>query len=253
MKKKPETLEIAIQAAQIGAKVGLKYFDKPIEVKLKEDQTVVTHADLEAEEAIKKFILSKDSRAEFLAEESGNNTHSNSFWIIDPIDGTRCYVRGIPFWCSLVTHVEKGTVKSTACYFPVMRDGLLFGEKGKGAFCGEKRLHVSKVSELKNAYLTFGSIRHFKDKTHLLKVIDSINGVRGYEPTYGSCLLTEGKVDVGIDVFAYSWDSAPFKIMIEEAGGMITQTDGSPWSLTSRGFIATNGILHNEVTRLYNG
>jgi len=252
MDKKSEELEIAIEAVRTGARIGLKYFDKPIEVYFKKDQTVVTHADVEAEEEIKKFILSKDSKAEFLAEESGNNVHSDTFWIIDPIDGTRCYVRGIPFWCSLITYVEKGKVKLAVCYFPVMKDGLYFGEKDKGAFCGEKCLYVSQVSNLQNAYLTFGSIRHFKDKSHLLKVIDSINGVRGYEPTYGSCLITEGKVDIGIDVFAYSWDSAPFKLMIEEAGGKITHTDGSPWTLEGRGFIATNGILHDEVIQLYN-
>lgn len=252
MTKQSNALQIAIEASKIGARIGLQYFDKPIEVKLKEDQTVVTHVDIEAEDAIKSFILKHDSKAEFLAEESGNNTSTDTFWIIDPIDGSRCYVRGIPFWCTLITYFEKGQVKLTSCYFPLMKDGHLVGERGKGAYCGEKRLHVSQVSNLSESYLTFGSIRHFKDKTHLLKVIDSINGVRGYEPTYGSCLLTQGKVDINIDVFAYAWDSAPFKVLIEEAGGKITQTDGSPWTIQGRGFIATNGILHDPVISLYN-
>ncbi len=252
MIKKSEELEIAIQAAKVGAKVGLKYFDKPIQVQIKEDKTVVTHADFEAENAIKKFILSKDSTAEFLAEESGNQTHSNTFWIIDPIDGTRCYVRGIPFWCSLVTYVENGEVKLTCCYFPLVKNGLLYGERNKGAFCEDKKIHVSSVSNFESAYLTFGSIRHFKDKNQLLRVVDKINGVRGYEPTYGSALLVQGKVDIQIDVFAYAWDSAPFKVLVEEAGGKITHPDGSSWNLSGRGIVATNGLLHDEVIKLYN-
>lgn len=245
-------LEVTIGAARVGAKIGLKYFEKNLEVKLKEDATVVTRADLEAEDAIKEFILKQDRNAKFLAEETGGDKGGDSFWIIDPIDGSRCYIRGIPFWCVLIAKFDKGEISHAVCYFPLLNNGLLYAQKSKGAFCEDRRIQVSKVNNLENSYVTFGSLRHFKNRAPLFNVIDKANGVRGYEPTYGHALLSQGKVDVSIDVFAYPWDAAPFKVMIEEAGGKISMMDGSPWTIHGRGFIATNGILHDEVVRLYN-
>lgn len=250
--KLSEELRIAIEAAKIGAKTSLKYYKRNLDIEVKSDKTVVTDADHRAEDAIKSFILSQVSNAKFLAEETGGSRNEETIWIIDPIDGTRCFIRGIPFWCTLISLYKKGEVILGVCYFPLFQDGLIYAEKDKGAFRGLKTIHTSNISDLSKCYLTFGSLRYFKNKKPLLKLVDRVNSVRGYEPTYSHFLLSCGNIDATIDVYAQPWDSAPFKVIIEEAGGKMTHIDGKPWNIYGRGFIGTNGLLHDEVVKLYN-
>ncbi|OGH38303.1 MAG: hypothetical protein A3B44_01490 [Candidatus Levybacteria bacterium RIFCSPLOWO2_01_FULL_38_21] len=245
-------LRIAIEAAKIGAKTALKYYEKKMLVSIKKDKTVVTEADFQTEDAIRSFILSRIPNAKFLAEETGGDKEEETFWIIDPIDGTRCFTRNIPFWCILISLYKKGEVMLGVCYFPLLHNGLMYAERGKGAHRGLKKIYTSNISDLSKCYLTFGSLRHFKNKKPLLKLVDIVGSVRGYEPTYGHFLLSCGSIDATIDVYAQPWDSAPFKVIIEEAGGRITHIDGKPWDIFGRGFIGTNGLLHDEAIHILN-
>ncbi len=245
-------LKVAIEAARKGARNALKYFNKDIQVEIKpDDGTVVSHADRETEEVIKSYILSKYKNAKFLGEESGGDISQKEFWVIDPIDGTRSYLRGIPLWCVIVSLCRYNEVFLGVIYYP-HGDNIFYAEKGRGAFENNQKLHVSSIEHLKDAYLGFGSPRHFKDKQVLLDLIDKAAGSRSWEATYCGLLVVSGKIDAHIDAFGKIWDLAPFKVMIEEAGGKITRLDGSPWTLKGSGAIMTNGILHDEVLAIIN-
>lgn len=244
-------LQTAIDAAKKGANEALRYFDKNIEVVFKDDNTPVTIADRKSEETIKNYILSKFPDAKFLAEESGGEVSESGTWIIDPVDGTRSFSRGVPGWCVLIAYYEKGEFLIGVCYFPV-QDELLYAEKGKGAFMNGKKVCVSKIEKLNKAYIGFGNPKYMKDQQVLLDYINASASARSWEATYCEFLLAQGKIDALVDGYAQLWDIAPFVVIIEEAGGKITRLDGSPIGLTKRGCIVTNGLIHNEVLKIIN-
>jgi len=246
-----DELKVAIEAAKIGAQNALKYFDKDIKVELKEDKSVVTHADRETEEIIKKFISSKFASAKFVGEESGGDVNEKEFWTIDPIDGTRSYVRGIPTWCVIISLCRSGDVQLGAVYFPHI-DTVYYAERGAGAFENKKRIHVSSISEVNKAFFSFGSPRHFTDKNVVLDLIDKTSSSRAWDPTYSACLLAAGRTDIHVDSYGKLWDLAAIKVILEEAGGKITRLDGSPWKYDGVGSIMTNGLLHKSVLEIIN-
>lgn len=244
-------LQVAIEAAKIGAKVGLKYYNKKFEVKLKIDETPVTLADIEAEEVIREYILSKFPGANIVGEEGGGNKEAHDFWTVDPIDGTISYSRGIPMWCVLISLYRDDSPILGVCYFPVL-DLLYVAERGKGAYLNGKKIYVSKIGVLSESLLAHGNIKRFKNRKGLMRLCDEAGNTRSPDPTYGVGLVSEGKIDVVIHPYVHIWDTAPFEVIIPEAGGKITATDGKPIAKREAGFIATNGILHDEVVRIYN-
>lgn len=246
-----DELKIAIGAARKGAQYALKYFNGDIKGDLKEDGTIVTFADKETENVIKSYISTRFKNAKFVAEESGGNYKEEEFWVIDPIDGTRSYSRGIPTWCVIVSLCRNNSVYLSTIYYPIS-DTIYYAEKGGGAFENRKQLFVSKIDQLKHAYLGFGSLRHFKNKQVAIDLMDKSGSSRGWEATYSACLVVSGRMDAHVDAFGKIWDLAPFKVMVEEAGGKITRLDGSPWTLEGEGAIITNGILHDEVLKIVN-
>lgn len=251
MKYLSSELEIAITASKTGAKNALKYFNHPVRTEIKEDGTVVSHADKETEEVIKFYISSKLPDAKFLGEESGGNVNEKEFWVIDPIDGSRSFLRGIETWCVIVSLCRNNDVYLSVIYYP-HENKTYYAQRGKGAFENNKRLHVSDVKKLKDAYLGFGSPRHFKNKQVVMDLIEKSASSRSWEATYSACLVVAGKMDVHVDAFGKIWDLAPFKVMIEEAGGKITRLDGLPWALEGYGGIMSNELLHDEVLKIVN-
>ncbi len=242
-------LQTAIDAAKTGANEAMKYFDKNIAVEFKEDETPVTKADFEAENAIKNYILSKLPNSNFVGEETGGDISASEFWIADPIDGTRSFARGIPMWCVIVAFCKNNEVMLAAVYYP-FSDTCYYAQKGAGAFMNGKRMHVSNMKDLKKSYLGFGSIKHFEDKQTVLSLSASCASARSWEVTYSSCLVAEGKMDVSVDAYGRIWDLAPFKVMIEEAGGKITRFNGDPWTFQGHGALITNGLLHKSVLEI---
>ncbi len=246
-----DELKIAIEAAKKGAENAIKYFYKGIDSSVKDDGTVLTHADTETEEVIKDFISAKFKNAKFVGEEYGGNIKEKEFWCIDPIDGTRSYARGIPTWCTIVSLCRDDDVYLSVVYFPHI-DTIYYGQRGLGAFENNKKLHVSSISNIKDAFLGFGSPRHIKDPNSFWRLVKATAGSRSWDPTYTGCLLAAGKVDIHIDEWGKIWDLAPFKVMVEEAGGKITRLDGSPWNFEGSGAIISNGILHDKALSIFN-
>ena len=244
-------LKVAIEGAKLGAEHAFKYFNSPLSVSYKNDNTPVTLADKESEVIIKRCILKSFPDANFVGEEGGGSTKRDKFWVIDPIDGTKLFIRGIPNWAVLIALVEKNEIILGLCYFPNTKD-VLYAQKGMGTFLNGKRVHVSSVADIKKAFFTFGNLKHFKNKKNPLFLIETCGSSRSFDTAYNYSLLASGRVDIAIDSFGVLWDIAPFKIMIEEAGGRVTSLLGKPWSFTDKGCIATNGLLQDDVVRILN-
>lgn len=246
-----EELKVAIEAAKEGGKHALKYFEKELEVEFKDDNTPVTKADKESEEVIKKHILKHYPHAKFVGEETGGSVEEDEFWVIDPVDGTRSFSRGIPQWCTLLSLCKKDGPFIGVSYWPVTNE-VLYAEKNKGAFLNGKPIHVSKIDHIGRALLGFGNPRYIDDKEKLLKLIEICAAGRNWEVTYSMTLLAQGKIDLIYDGRGFIWDNAAYKIIIEEAGGKFTKLDGSPWDYYGHGGLVTNGLLHDVVLSILN-
>lgn len=244
-----EELKTAIDAAKKGAEKALSYYNTPLTVTFKNDSSPVTKADKETEHIIKESIQRVFPHANFLAEESGGDKTQESFWIIDPIDGTRCFSRGLPHWCILIALYKKGEIVLGVSYFPVL-DKLFYAEKGKGTYCNDDQIHVSNISSLKNALVAYGSPKHFKHKQVILDLIDESSAARCMDDSIQ--YVISGKIDALVDGYAQTWDAAPYITIIEDAGGKITNLKGEKWTLSDRGFIASNGLVHDEVVKIVN-
>lgn len=246
-------LQAAIDAAKFGASYALKYFDNDSDIKLelKGDNTPVTLADKESEELIRKHISNSFPGAMFVGEEGGGNSEEKEFWIIDPIDGTRSFSRGIPGWCTQIALYRNLDFQLGVCHFPIF-NRTLYAERGKGAYLNDKRINVSKIDDFSETYFAHGNPRYMKDREPLSRLTDAAGSVRSWETTYSVSLLAEGKVDTVLEGYALLWDYAPWAVIIPEAGGRITRMDGTELTLNGRGYVATNGLLHDQVLEIIN-
>jgi histidinol-phosphatase len=244
-------LQIAITAAKIGGKKALTYYNKNIASVNKSDNSVVTVADTEVEKTIKSQIKKSFPQAKFIAEESAERTLEDETWIIDPIDSTRNFARGIPLWSVLIAFYKNGEIVLGVCYLPAM-ESLLYAEKDKGAFFNEKPTFVSKIAKVKDALIGHQSLKRFPYPQELIALTKASGSSRGYESDYSNFLLATGHMDACLNGYGNLWDYAPFKVIIEEAGGKITKLDGQPWKTNDSSYFASNGLIHDEVVKLLN-
>lgn len=247
-----DELKVAIEAAKAGARAALKYFNTNPSFVLKPDGTPVTKADKESEEAIRQTILKAFANARFLGEEGGGNLTKNELWVIDPLDGTKNFIRGLPFWGIEIAFVRDKKIILGVSFGPCI-DELLYAEKAGGAFCNGTRTFVSKIPNLPDAFLNHGTTLYFEEKTqNLLALLNKVNRERGYGDFYGYHLVATGRADIMLDARNGPWDIAALKVVIEEAGGRVTNFEGKPWSLSDSTAVATDSLLHDKVINILN-
>lgn len=247
-------IDVAIDAAKQGGQLAYQYFKKVPKVRYKADNSPVTIADKNVEKLIRSIISKKFPDHGIIGEEAAAVNPGSKFqWIIDPIDGTKQFVRGIPFWTTLVALLEDNKPILGVAY-SAPGDEVYSAQQNKGTYLNGKKIHVSKISELKYASCSFSSITPFKDKSKLegfLKICSSVHSHRGYGDTLGYILLIQGKTDIVLEAKDKIWDIAAPAILVEEAGGKFTDFKGK-FSLTSGEAVATNGILHRDILKLLN-
>lgn len=248
-------LDVAIDATKAGGQLAYQYFTKVKNVRYKGDNSPVTIADIEAEKLIRKIITQNFPDHGIIGEELQNtNPKSKYQWVIDPIDGTKQFVRGIPIWTTYVAVLENGKPIIGVSYASASNE-LIFAQKNKGTFLNSKKVHVSKTSNIKEAYLSFSALNHFQEKNKLSGFLDLCNTVhshRGYGDSLGYHLLVKGQIDIMLEAQDKIWDVAAPAILVEEAGGKFTDFTGK-FSITSGVAVATNGILHEKVLEILNG
>ncbi|MBU8933916.1 MAG: inositol monophosphatase [candidate division Zixibacteria bacterium] len=245
-------LTIAKRAARAGASQALKYYEANVEVKLKKDRTPVTVADTEAEKVIIETIRSQFPEHAFFGEESGRSgRQSNYVWIIDPIDGTKNFIAGIPLWGTLIALMHRDEVIVGVSYLPVMNE-MLVAEKGSGTWLNSKRVTVSDRSRLRDSMLSFGSLGPFAEKDKK-RGLESLIAACKRHRCFGDCwpyhLLVAGKLEIVVEAAIKLVDVAPFVCIIKEAGGKSSDINGKPLHPEIDSFIATNGKLHRATMK----
>ena len=220
----------------------------------KADHTPVTQADQEAETAIAERLRDAFPDIGFLGEEFGAQGGQSRRWIVDPIDGTKNFVRGIPYWATLLALEEDGEVTLGVVHSPATGE-LYWARRGQGAWLDGLPLRVSAVGRLRDAMVTHSSLNLLRllDGGRLwdgfVHLVDRTDRQRGFGDYFGYTFVLRGQAEIMLEADVKPWDIAPFKILFEEAGGRFTDLAGRP-TIYSGNALATNGRLHDEVLAL---
>ena len=247
-------LAAAVEAARAAGEIAMKYYHGGFDVTLKPDQTPVTQADREAEQIITQMLGRVFPDWGFLGEEFGPRGSQETRWIIDPIDGTKNFVRRIPIWAVLIALEERGEVTAGVVLNPVSGE-LYTARRGGGAHRNGERIHVSGCESMKDATVLHSGLKLVREAGYwdgLVRLFDASARTRGFGDYYGYGLVAEGKAEIYVEVDLKPWDVAPVKILVEEAGGRLTDFSGKP-TIYDGTVLATNGRLHDETLRLLTG
>jgi histidinol-phosphatase len=216
-----------------------------LRVETKPDLSPVSEADRAAEEAIRSLVAASRRDEGVLGEEFGDDG-GDAKWIVDPIDGTTNYVRGIPVWATLLALEREGVVCASLVSAPALARRWWAG-RGEGAFADGSRCRVSAVSRVEDATVSTTSARRMPAGWTAIVMRAWAN--RGLGDFWQHCLVAEGALDVACDRAMNAWDYAPVQLIVEEAGGRCTTFEGAGPSAGSS-FVATNGLLHEGVVAL---
>ncbi len=216
-----------------------------LRVDTKPDLSPVSEADRAAEEAIRALVASSGRGEGVLGEEFGDDG-GDAKWIVDPIDGTTNYVRGVPVWATLLALERDGAVMVSLVSAPAL-GRRWWAVRGEGAFADGSRCRVSAVSRVEDATVSTTSARQMP--AGWSEIVMRAWANRGFGDFWQHCLVAEGAVDVACDRVLQVWDYAPVQLIVEEAGGRCTTFEGElPHAGGS--FVATNGVLHEDVVSL---
>jgi histidinol-phosphatase len=257
-----DDLKLALTLANRADALTLARFGAlDLRVDTKPDLTPVTDADRAVESELRAEFGRTRPDDDVLGEEfGGTTTFSGRQWVIDPIDGTKNFMRGVPVWASLIALLEGGIPRVGVISAPALQRRWWAAE-GQGAFAtvggsAPRRLSVSSVAELGSASLSFSSLSGWTQlgmRDRFLGLADAVWRVRAYGDFWSYCLVAEGVVDVAAEPEVSVWDLAALDILVREAGGKLTSLDGTagPYGGSA---VATNGLLHQQVlSRLANG
>ncbi|HKA60939.1 MAG TPA: inositol monophosphatase family protein [Methylomirabilota bacterium] len=246
-----ETVAAMIAAAQAAGEIAMKYYRAGFDVTIKADETPVTQADREAEQAIKGVLARALPDYGFLGEELGEEGPKDRRFIVDPIDGTKNFIRRIPIWATLIGLEEAGEVTAGVVFNPVSNE-MFWARRGDGAWAETERLKVSDVATMAEATLLHADLHLLRQAGYweqFVRMVDACRRTRGFGDYYGYELVASGKSEVYMETDLKPWDAAPMKILVEEAGGRLTDFYGRP-TIYEGSVLATNGRLHDEALAL---
>lgn len=249
-----------IKAAETGGAIMKDYFDKSFVISNKEGiNNLVTEVDHKSEEAIFKVIKEQFPEHYILSEEAGEIIQDSNYkWIIDPIDGTVNYANGIPICCVSIGLEKDGKMILGAVFNPFLNEFFL-AERGKGATLNNKPIHVSNKTEVIKSCMVTGFPYTYLDAPNgPLDVFDKLirKGVpvrRLGSAAIDLCWVAAGRFDAFYEHKLQAWDSAAGFLMVEEAGGKVTDLIGNYYNPYQPGIIASNGKVHDELVKIVNG
>jgi histidinol-phosphatase len=246
-------LDFTRETAFLAGRQTLAYFQTGVQAEFKIDRSPVTIADKKTEELIRSRIEKKYPTHAIVGEEfgrSGADTASHR-WIIDPIDGTKSFLRGVPLYGVLIGLEIEGVVEVGAAYFPAMNE-MIAAATGEGCWWNGRRASVSKVSRLEDAWVRFtdpASFAAIGKQAAWEKVQKAAYYRVGWSDSYGYLLAATGRVDVMIDPIMNEWDCGPFPPIFREAGGYFGDWHGNE-SIYNQEAVATNPMLLKEILPL---
>jgi histidinol-phosphatase len=243
-------LRAALDAAEQAAAIARTLYQRNVEVRIKADKTPVTEADVRCEIAIREILEARFPAYGFSGEETGSrDAQAESLWLVDPIDGTKAFVREYPMFSTQIALMRRGEIVLGVSSAPAYGE-LSFAERGCGAYLNGKRLAVSEIAALDAAALSSGNIKSLaagKQWTRYGALVARVNRIRGYGDFLHYHLLAGGKIDAVIESDVNILDIAACVAIVTEAGGRFTDLSGAPVTLQTTSVLATNGRLHAQV------
>ena len=234
-------LETALAAAEAARKVIEHYFLQSISIERKADATPVTIADIESEKAIKSVIAARFPDHGFFGEETGQSAmDAEHVWLIDPIDGTKSFVRGTPFFSTQIALMRGGEFVLGVSSAPVYGE-IAWAERGAGAFLDGKPISVSGVTALAEVSLSTGNLKTLASGprwARLAEIVLGVNRVRGYGDFCHYHQLARGGLDVVIESDVHILDVAALSVIVREAGGVFTDLEGGALNLATTSVLA---------------
>jgi histidinol-phosphatase len=243
-------LTAAIEAARAAAEVIRSLYRQDVPVRTKADASPVTEADVRAEEIIRTLLHKQFPGYGFYGEEGGaHDMGAESIWLVDPIDGTKSFVRDAPFFSTQIALLRAGELVLGVSSAPAYGE-FAWAEEGGGAFLNERLARVSRVATLAEAFVSSGNLRALTEGPRWGRFGELIRGVsriRGYGDFVHYHLLARGALDVVIETDVNILDIAALAVIVREAGGTFTDLEGAPVGLKTVSVLATNGTLHAPV------
>ena len=230
-----------------------RFKSQDLTVETKPDLTPVTDADREAEQVIRAQLGRVRNRDAVIGEEFGTTGSGGRQWVIDPIDGTKNYVRGVPVWATLIGLIEDGEVVLGVVSAPAL-NRRWWAAAGSGAFTGRSlsqatRLSVSSVTQLSDASLSYSSLSGWRDlgvREQFIELTDSVWRTRAYGDFWSYCMVAEGAVDLACEPELNLYDMAALVPIVAEAGGRFTSLAGQDGPFGDNA-LASNGLLHDAA------
>lgn len=249
-------LNVAREAAAAAAKVIAGYYrDQHLAVEFKSDQSPVTQADVESEQVIRAHLTGAFPDHAIFGEEQGRQGDSDFLWLVDPIDGTKSFVRGYPMFSTQIALMVCGElvlgVSSASEY-----GDLAYARRGGGAFLNGKPVQVARLAQLEQATISTGNLKSLAAGpgwAALAGLIQRCNRIRGYGDFFHYHLLASGALDVVIESDLNILDVAALAVIVREAGGVFTDLDGAELDLDTRSVLAATPALHAEVLNSLRG
>ncbi|WP_369201028.1 histidinol-phosphatase [Streptomyces sp. PU-14G] len=255
----PPDLELALQLGDIADRIACgRYRSRDLRVRSKPDRTPVTDADTAVETALRRTLARCRPEDSFAGEETGGSVGSGRSWLIDPIDGTKNFLRGVPAWATLIALLQDGRPVLGVVSAPALHSRW-WAAAGHGAWLrrgpddtAPERLRVSAVDELADAYVSTTRAhtwRTFHSREAYLRLVDACWEDRGFGDFLQHCMVAEGTIDIAAEPVVGAWDIAALKVLVEEAGGVCSDLRGAD-PQHGIGALSANSRLHASALRI---
>jgi histidinol phosphatase-like enzyme (inositol monophosphatase family) len=245
-----DLLQFALDAASQAGKVTLGYFQTGVAVERKPDSSPITVADREAEKTLRDLVARYWPDHGIIGEELGRSAGKSTYtWVFDPIDGTKSFVAGVPLYANLVALLDGDHALLGVLNFPALGE-TVWAARGRGCFWNGRPARVSSVANIDDAVLLASGLDLFGAKQAAWDRLLAASYIqRTWGDAYGYALVATGRAEVMVDPVMEIWDAAPLQVVLEEAGGHLTDWQGRP-TIHNRETIATNAALHDAVMRI---
>jgi histidinol-phosphatase len=240
-------LDTALDAARAAAEVIRRYYQRNLEVTIKADKSPVTQADVETEKVIRGIIGVRFPSHGFYGEETGQSAMDAEYlWLVDPIDGTKAFVREYPFFSTQIALMHRGRLILGVSSAPVYGE-IAWAEAGKGAWLNDRPIKVSEIDSIEAGAISAGNLKTLASGegwSRFGQLVARAHRIRGYGDFLHYHLLAAGKIDVVIESDVNILDIAALSVIVEAAGGKFTDLQGGALTLETTTVLASNNKLH---------
>jgi histidinol-phosphatase len=248
-------LQFALDAAWQAGRITLGYFQTQLTVERKADNSAVTIADKQAEQKLRRLIQDRWPDHGIVGEEFGNIGEQAAYrWLIDPIDGTRSFVSGVPLYSTLLALLDGDRPLLGVIHLPALNE-TIYAVRGHGCYWNGRRVRVSAIDKLEDAVLLISGLDHFTNPQQARgwqNLVEATYAQRTWGDAYGYALVATGRAEIMVDPAMHLWDNGPLQVILEEAGGTFTDWQGNATIHAGEG-VATNGVLYEQVMQLIKG